>query len=261
MFFREDAEKALLEMVYNISHSRSLPAIINGGASNANTAVRRNVSMLICVAVEYCSPTRLLRSPRDVVEKTLTAVALLLSDADPGARFFARKTVYQFLPLPEFEHQTIRMLSTSHQMKVKDVMDILRTKVSKIVVMIKFDCDVFFTQGLGKPPEQVVKLAHHASNQSASQDPSPPRPRKLPSMPPSVQNSGKKTKRRRSTVVDPPGCLGESSVPHGMFELLRGTDWKERFDGLSMLEEFILSRHAPIGSLLLTRVCSSFLYS
>ena len=132
MFFREDAEKALLEMVYNISHSRSLPAIINGGASNPNTAVRRNVSMLICVAVEYCTPTRLLRSSRDVIEKTLTAVAILLSDADPGARFFARKTVYQFLSLPEFEHQTIRMLSTSHQMKVKDVMDILRTKVSKI---------------------------------------------------------------------------------------------------------------------------------
>lgn len=132
VFYREDAEKALLEMINNVSHCRSLPALINGGASNANTTVRRNVSMLVCAAVEHCTPSRFLRSHRDILEKTMMAVAQLLSDADPGARYFARKTLYQFLSLPEFEQQAVRVLSTSHQMKVQGVMDTLRTKVSTL---------------------------------------------------------------------------------------------------------------------------------
>lgn len=128
-FYREDAEKALREMVRSVSHCRSLPALINGGASNASAIVHKNVSMLICETVEYWTPTRFLRSPHDILEKTMTAVAQLLSDADPGARYFARKTLYQFLSESEFEQRTIRLLSISHQMKVRDMMDTLRRKV------------------------------------------------------------------------------------------------------------------------------------
>ena len=76
-------------------------------------------------------------------------------------------------------------------------------------------------------------------------------------MNPSVQTSAKKTKRRRSSVADVAGTynVGESAIPHGMFDQLRGSDWKERDNALQMLEDFVISRHGNIGSLLITRVC------
>lgn len=129
LFYREDAEKALMEMLQNVSHCRSLPALISGGAGHGSTMVRRNASQLICTAVELCGPSKLLRSPRDVLEKTLTAVSLLLSDADPGARYSARRTLHQFLVLPDFEQQASRVLSGSQFTRVKDALDTLRTKV------------------------------------------------------------------------------------------------------------------------------------
>ena len=48
---------------------------------------------------------------------------------------------------------------------------------------------------------------------------------------------------------------GESAIPHGMFDQLRGSDWKERDNALKVLENFVVSQHGNIGSLLLTKVC------
>ena len=76
----------------------------------------------------------------------------------------------------------------------------------------------------------------------------------LPSLTPTVESHVKKLKNRRKDVAGTYNT-GESAIPHGMFDQLRGSDWKERDNALKVLENFVVSQHGNIGSLLLTKVC------
>lgn len=85
-FYREDTEKALLEMTRNTSPAKSLQAVITGGISHGSVLVRRQVAQLICVIVEQSGPVKITKLPRDVLDKTINAIAHLLGDADAVAR-------------------------------------------------------------------------------------------------------------------------------------------------------------------------------
>ena len=86
IFYREDVEKALKEMLLNISLGKCLLALINGGMDHNSTAVRRLVSQNVCCAVEEYGAAKVLRLPQDVLERTLNAIAHFLDDADVGVR-------------------------------------------------------------------------------------------------------------------------------------------------------------------------------
>ena len=84
---KEDVEKALSEMIANVNTSRCLLALTSaGGVGHASTTVRRITIQQICSAVEISGP-KFSRLPRDAIERTLTAVAQTLADADSGARY------------------------------------------------------------------------------------------------------------------------------------------------------------------------------
>lgn len=86
-FLREDVEKALCEMIANVNTGRCLLALTSGGGlGHGSTTVRRITIQYICCAVENSGP-KFSRLPRDSIERTLSAVAQTLVDADSGVRY------------------------------------------------------------------------------------------------------------------------------------------------------------------------------
>ena len=87
-FLREDAEKAMREMIAWINPSKCTCSLLNGGLSHGNSIIRRLMVQSLWAMVEHHGTDKMLKQlPQDVLVKLLNAVIGLLTDADAGARY------------------------------------------------------------------------------------------------------------------------------------------------------------------------------
>ncbi|RWS17552.1 protein FAM179B-like protein, partial [Dinothrombium tinctorium] len=90
-FIREDIERALANMVEEMPQTKSVLALINGGANHRNMNVRKTAAQFLQYLVEKMGPTKCLMGPRDIGEHLLPAAAKFVMDSSPITRYYGRK--------------------------------------------------------------------------------------------------------------------------------------------------------------------------
>lgn len=233
-FIRENVEKALGEMGKNISPAKCLTALISGGASHRNIAVRSMASQLICQCVEKCGPVKVLHASRDVLEKTLSTVVQLVWDAAPEPRYYARVCLSLLSSHPEFESCS-KCLSEQKQSKLHEALDYLKAK------------------GVGDPPtdssqaKQVSgrNLTGGSIRLTSVDSPAP----KAGASEPLLLKETKRTKKPRTDHASAPHSIGGGApaLPDRMCERMTSGDWNDRYEAICTLENFVNSRPAALS--------------
>ncbi|KAM4014603.1 TOG array regulator of axonemal microtubules protein 1 isoform 2-T3 [Anomaloglossus baeobatrachus] len=86
IFIREDVDKALSAMVQNVTPVRALAALINGGLSHLNTAVKKCAAQHMSDLVERMGPGRILSGIKDITDRALPAIAKFAQDGSQETR-------------------------------------------------------------------------------------------------------------------------------------------------------------------------------
>lgn len=86
-FIRTELDRSLSTMVSETTPQRCLTAIIAGGASHKNPAVRKAAAQHIVTLCEKLGPGRLLSGVKDITDKVLPTIAMLSVDQSPETRF------------------------------------------------------------------------------------------------------------------------------------------------------------------------------
>ncbi|KAL7833930.1 hypothetical protein AOLI_G00288900 [Acnodon oligacanthus] len=93
LFIREDVEAALSMMVQNCSPGRVLHALLTGGLSHRNAAVRRCTAQHLEKLACLLGASRLLNGKKDFTCRFLTAVSKLALDSAQEVRLHARNAL------------------------------------------------------------------------------------------------------------------------------------------------------------------------
>ncbi|KAG8548728.1 hypothetical protein GDO81_024421, partial [Engystomops pustulosus] len=113
-FIREESDKSLGVMVEYGSPSKVLPALIAGGVSHRNSAVRRCTAKHLLAVVGQLAPDKLLSGPStDVFLRTLVK---LIQDGQQDTRFYGRRMFSLVMAHPKFEQQMERLIP-SHDLR------------------------------------------------------------------------------------------------------------------------------------------------
>ncbi|XP_071996067.1 TOG array regulator of axonemal microtubules protein 2 isoform X2 [Engystomops pustulosus] len=113
-FIREESDKSLGVMVEYGSPSKVLPALIAGGVSHRNSAVRRCTAKHLLAVVGQLAPDKLLSGPStDVFLRTLVK---LMQDGQQDTRFYGRRMFSLVMAHPKFEQQMERLIP-SHDLR------------------------------------------------------------------------------------------------------------------------------------------------
>lgn len=65
---------------------------MNGGLNHGSQLIRRQVALFMCFTVEFHGASKIVRLPRDVLDRVIHATSVLLGDADPLARYYGTCT-------------------------------------------------------------------------------------------------------------------------------------------------------------------------
>ncbi|XP_015282138.1 PREDICTED: protein FAM179B [Gekko japonicus] len=127
-FIREDVDKALRAMGSSVTPARALAALINGGQSHLNTAVRRCAAQHLSDIVEHLRPGRVLSGIKDVTDKVLSAVAKFVQDSSPETRYYGRKMLFTLMTHADFERMLEKYVLPKDLPYVKESVSSLRQK-------------------------------------------------------------------------------------------------------------------------------------
>ncbi|XP_019850510.1 PREDICTED: crescerin-1-like [Amphimedon queenslandica] len=242
-FYREDTEKALYLACNSVSPAKCLQGLMNGGLSHGSQLIRRQVAQFMCVTVEVHGAAKIVRLPRDVLDRVINATAILLGDADPLARYQARKMLNMLYSCPEFDELARKALNDHQYAKIKETAEHIKVK------------------GLGKPPtdsQSAKATARLSVSQYSSAGASSP----------GKGQSPPKVKKRRSSIsglpgnggsgqvlIEPGGVLPPTSAPPpdssavlDIVSKMKATDWKERQEAINELEQYIITHPNSLGS-------------
>lgn len=98
--------------------------------SHRNAQVRKMTSKFVCVVVEGYEPSRFLHSNKDLLDRALPAIVQLSKDSSQETRYYARKCLNALWPEPDFNQVASRVLKSNLYTQAKEVVEILRMKVS-----------------------------------------------------------------------------------------------------------------------------------
>ena len=73
-------------MCIRTSPAKCLQSLMNGGLTHGSQLIRRQVAQFMCATVEHNGAAKIVRLPRDVLDRVINATSSLLGDADPLAR-------------------------------------------------------------------------------------------------------------------------------------------------------------------------------
>ncbi|XP_064484174.1 TOG array regulator of axonemal microtubules protein 1-like [Ornithodoros turicata] len=132
-FIRDDIDHALRMMIEHITPAKALLALIEGGASHRNGAVRRTTAQCVLACVEKLGPSRCLQGNRELTEKLLPAAALFVMDATPLTRYYGRKIFHPLLGHSDFTRQFERCVALTTRRNVATILEgILRKGVGEM---------------------------------------------------------------------------------------------------------------------------------
>ncbi|XP_051002807.1 TOG array regulator of axonemal microtubules protein 1 isoform X2 [Acomys russatus] len=127
-FIREDVDKALKAMVNNVTPSRAVISLINGGQSHLHTAVRRCTAQHLADIVEFMDPERILSATKDMAERLLPAAAKFAQDSSQETRYYGRKMLFLMMGHPNFEKLLEKYIPSKDLPYIKESVKNLRQK-------------------------------------------------------------------------------------------------------------------------------------
>lgn len=115
-FIREESDKSLGVMVEYVSPSKVLCALIAGGGSHRNSAVRKCTAKHLLAVVEQLSVDKLLSGPKDSTDAFLRTLVKLIHDRQQDTRFYGRRMFSLVMTHPKFDQQMERLIP-SHDLR------------------------------------------------------------------------------------------------------------------------------------------------
>ncbi|XP_047395585.1 TOG array regulator of axonemal microtubules protein 1 isoform X2 [Sciurus carolinensis] len=127
-FIREDVDKALRAMVNNVTPTRAVISLINGGQSHLHIAVRRCTAQHLSDVVEFMEPERILSGTKDMAERLLPAAAKFAQDSSQETRYYGRKMLFLMMCHPNFEKMLEKYVPSKDLPYIKESVKNLRQK-------------------------------------------------------------------------------------------------------------------------------------
>ncbi|CAF0770441.1 unnamed protein product [Didymodactylos carnosus] len=127
-FFRSDTEKCLQTMIDNVTTQKALQALIAGGASHRNPAVRKASAQYIYIVCEKMGPGKILSGIKDITERVLQVAAQFVSDGPPEIRWYGKKIYQMLMSYDELDNMMQRYLNPTTYKHMREVLDAIRVK-------------------------------------------------------------------------------------------------------------------------------------
>uniref|UniRef100_S4R4N1 TOG domain-containing protein n=1 Tax=Petromyzon marinus TaxID=7757 RepID=S4R4N1_PETMA len=216
-FMREDIVKALETMVANVTATRALTALINGGFAHRNIYVRKCTAQHLIPVVERLGAARLLAGIKDVTDRVLLAATAFAQDASPETRYYGKKMLFIMMGHPDFDKMIDKYVLPKDLHYVRDTVTTLRNKglgESPPEISSAHGRRSLPGSGLGTRPAQDVR---DGTNTRAREEVMPPR--EAPYRP--LARSQSDYSERLKAVTG----------------LLASKDFRERIKGIEMLVE------------------------
>ncbi|XP_064599948.1 TOG array regulator of axonemal microtubules protein 1-like isoform X2 [Liolophura sinensis] len=203
-FIRDDVDRALSLMVENTTSQRALLAIIAGGATHKNTAVRKTAALFLVQVVERLGPGKVLSGVKDITDRVLPTAAQFVMDSSPETRYNGRKIFHMLMSYQEFDRMLSKHLPANTLKSVSDIVENLRIK------------------GLGDMPSESTSARSRRSGQGSRS--SSFRGGSAVSM----SGMAETTKRRVVRTDD----RTQEEIKQ-MLALLAASDWRDRYRGIT----------------------------
>lgn len=127
-FIRQDVDQALNSMVTYCTPNRCLNALLAGGLSHLNPAVRKSTAQHLDSLVEKLGAARLLSGGKDLGERVLPAASRLAQDSNQETRYFGRKMLLLLSSHPDFDKMLEKHVPTKDLTAARDAVFTLKTK-------------------------------------------------------------------------------------------------------------------------------------
>ncbi|XP_074645320.1 TOG array regulator of axonemal microtubules protein 1-like isoform X2 [Tubulanus polymorphus] len=219
-FIREDVEKALKAMVDNVTPQRALSALINGGASHKNVAVRRTTAQVLCEIIEKMGPGRILSGIKDVTDRVLPTTGQFITDGSPETRYYGRRIFYMLMSHQDFNKMLNKHVQGPTLRNVQDVIENLRTK------------------GLGDKPVDSTSARSRRSGQGTRSG-SLSRGSSASSGIDGLASAGHRPKRTDDATLE------EIKEMNGQ---LSANDWKDRYKGIQRMLDMVENNTDVVGN-------------
>ncbi|XP_071081417.1 TOG array regulator of axonemal microtubules protein 1-like isoform X4 [Haliotis cracherodii] len=215
-FIRTDVDRALKAMVENVTATRALLAIIMGGASHKNTAVRRTTAQCLVVLVEKMGPGKILSGVKDITDRVLPTAAQFALDSSQETRYYGKKILYQLMSHQDIDKMLTKYLPANTLRSVQDVVDNLRQK------------------GLGGAPSETSSARSQRSGSSVRGG----------SASSSAESVNTPQPKRKSVRTDE----GTMDDIREMIGQLGSNDWKTRHAGITQFQQMTESNPNAVSS-------------
>ncbi|XP_062870291.1 TOG array regulator of axonemal microtubules protein 1-like [Trichomycterus rosablanca] len=120
-FIKDDVDAALTAMVHCCSPTRVMNALLDGGLSHRNAAVRRCAAMHLDELAQVVGASRLLSAKTPLSEHFLSGVCRLALDSSQEVRFHARSTLRLLGPHKDLMKMVDKFIPTKDKAAIKDI--------------------------------------------------------------------------------------------------------------------------------------------
>ncbi|GFR83234.1 protein FAM179B-like [Elysia marginata] len=206
-FIKEDVDKALCQMVDNVTPQRALLALIGGGASHKNVQIRKLTAQFLVDLVEKMGSGRILSGVKDITDRVLPTAAQFAMDGSQETRYYGRKILYILMSHQDFDKMLTKYLPANTLRNIQDIVDNLKQK------------------GLGERPSELSSARSRRSGQGSRSNSSI-----RGGSASSSADSGFQQPRRRALMRTDEARMGEVKA---MTDLMFANNWQERYEGLT----------------------------
>ncbi|XP_070179404.1 TOG array regulator of axonemal microtubules protein 1-like isoform X2 [Littorina saxatilis] len=217
-FIREDVEQALNAMVEGVTPQRSLSALIAGGATHKNQAVRKTTAQFLVRVVERMGSGKILSGVKDVTDRVLPTAAQLVMDSSPETRYNGRKILYLLMSHGDFDRMLTKYLPANTLRNIQDVVENLKNK------------------GLGDKPNETSSARSRRSGHGSRMG-SSLRGNSAHSHPDGISSNTPPARKR-------PARTDEATMEEikSMINQLSAGDWRIRYDAINTFLDMCVER-------------------
>lgn len=216
-FIRDDVDRVLCSMVEGATPQRVLLALIGGGATHKNTAVRRTTAQFLVQIVERMGSGKILSGVKDVTDRVLPTAAQFVLDGSPETRYYGRKILWLLMSHQDFDRMLTKYLPANTLRNIQDVVENLKHK------------------GLGDKPSETASARSRRSGHGSRMGSSLRGGSANSTMDSSASNTP--PVRRRTRTDD--ATMEEIK---NMVNQMSANDWRQRYDAINAFQDMCIDR-------------------
>ncbi|KAK7488657.1 hypothetical protein BaRGS_00020110 [Batillaria attramentaria] len=233
-FIRDDVDRALSSMVEGATAQRALLALIAGGATHKNTAVRRTAAQFLVQVVERMGSGKILSGVKDVTDRVLPTAAQFAMDNSPETRYYGRKILWLLMSHQDFDRMLTKYLPANTLRSIQDVVESLKNK------------------GLGDKPSETASARSRRSGHGSRMGSSLRGGSANSGMDGSASNTP--PARRRPARTDD-ATMEEIK---NMVNQMNANDWRQRYEAIGTFQEMCIE-HPNIIAMQIVKIFDKFL--